>query len=218
MKKPDIERGFHKGPFSWKLLTLFGLFMILPGWAITEPMEILKTLVGVVTYVLILLFLGGGIGAFGFLVNHVFPKRSAMSYKVMCIRPGISFLVGLIITFVGFGLLIVFDGRHKVQIILFVVYLVGLLLSAIGATCRMAAHFLEPEVMKDELPIFNAHLRGGLILAATNIIPILGTIFFCGILLAGVGATLLGYFASMGGAVAALAAPDKEKPSPPGPE
>ncbi|MBI4703120.1 MAG: hypothetical protein HY744_18540 [Deltaproteobacteria bacterium] len=38
------------------------------------------------------------------------------------------------------------------------------------------------------------HLKSGLLLVGLNGVPIIGSVLFLGILLAGVGATLLGYF------------------------
>ena len=192
------------------IIVLMALFIAVPAFAaVTDSAG--EGFLGLLSVMLLIGALGVGAGAFGFMANHIFSKRSAMSYRVMTHRPGLSFAIGIIVTIVGFGLLALFQGIPPLALIVVLAYTIGLGLCGIGASVRLASQLIEPTVMQDDLPSPWAHIKGGLLLVAVNIIPILGSIFFVGILLASIGATLLGYFASIGGAVNVAAPAEKEE-------
>ena len=63
-------------------------------------------------------------------------------------------------------------------------------------------------MLEDEIPDLRQLLQGGLVLCAVNAVPILGTLLFAGVVLAAVGASLLGYFTKLGPAAKTAPAPD----------
>jgi hypothetical protein len=211
MKKKGIDSRNRPGSHFTMTVLLAGLLLIFPAFAAQEQEDVQRSIVGIGILVLLLVILGFGLGTFAFLANHIFPKRSATSYRVMCVRPGLSFLLGFIITLIGFGLLAVFGPIPSIQFLVLLAYMAGLLMFAAGATTRYVAHLVESSMMKNGIPGPLAHIKGGLILCLANILPILGTLLFLGILLAGVGATLLGYFAAMGKAAASITTVDEDQ-------
>ena len=153
------------------------------------------------------LLFGVGCGAFGFGVNQVFRARSETTLRILCARPLLSFVAGFVITVVGLGLLSIFGSSDGLVLLILIAYFCGLVAIALGASIRLAAQWIEPGVGPDDSPTATAHIRGGLILVFMNAVVLLGSVLFFGILLGGVGAVLLSYFASIGGAAAAVAEP-----------
>ncbi|MHC4945756.1 MAG: hypothetical protein ACYTG7_22320 [Planctomycetota bacterium] len=168
---------------------------------------------GVMQILLILLLFAGlglGLGPFGFLVNHMFKKRGRITHRVLCAWPRVSLLLGVLITVVGLGLLHICEPVPTIQLLIFLAYIGGLGMFGIGACVRLAARFIA-STPDEEVPELNAHIKGGLVLLFSNALPILGNLFFLCILLAGIGAAVLGYFASIGSATAAIASAEHNK-------
>jgi hypothetical protein len=187
-----------------------------PAWA-AGPGEAAASLLGLLAVVVLLLALGVATGSFAMTVNHIFRKRSNVSFKVLCARPGWSLLTGVLVTFLGLGLLALLAGAGPLQLLIMVAYLVGLALFGIAIAVRLAGRIIDPTTLEDELPDARLLLKGGLLLLALNVVPFIGTMLFAGILLAAVGATLLGYFARLTARaqpVAVTTAPAPAQPQP----
>ncbi len=200
MDKMKGNMKYHK-PYIFSAIVLSALFVAAPAYAATGVKSAGEGFIGVLSAIFLIAALGFGLGAFGFVADNIFHKRVGLSHQVLRIKPGLSFLIGIIITLVTLGLLALFQKVGFIALIILLAYLVGLALFAIGAITRLAAHIIEPSLLSGDEPGVWAYIKGGWILLAMNVIFPIGMIFFAGIFLAGVGATLLGYFASMGGAV-----------------
>jgi hypothetical protein len=162
---------------------------------------------GLASLAVLIVAMGLAVGSFSLTVNHIFRKRTTTTFQVLCRRPGWSLLAGIAITLLGLGLMAVLRGAGPVALLVLLGYLLGLLLFAIAAATRLAGRILDPASLDDELPDARLLLKAGLLLLAVNIVPFIGTMLFFGILLAAVGAALLGYFAKLGGTLRAAAAP-----------
>ncbi|MBW2523634.1 MAG: hypothetical protein JRI23_05640 [Deltaproteobacteria bacterium] len=172
-------------------------------------------LLGMLAVIVLLAAAGLAVGSFGLTVNHIFRRRATASFQVMCARPGWSLLAGFAITLVGLTLLALLAGAPPLQLLVLLAYLGALMLVGIAAAVRFAGRVIDPTTLDDELPDARLLLKGGLLLAAVNAVPLLGTMLFAGIVLAAVGATLLGYFTKPVGSVRPAATP--ESPSGPAP-
>lgn len=205
----------------WLAAAAFGATLALapPAYA-GGPGEAAASLMGLVAVVILLLAMGLAVGSFSMTVNHIFRKRSTVSFKVLCARPGWSLLAGVVVTLLGLGLLALLHAAKPLQLLVMVAYLVGLVLFAIAVAVRFAGRVIDPTTLDDEVPDARLLLKGGLLLLAVNVVPIIGTMLCAGIVLAAVGATLLGYFTRLAAktqpAVAgAAAAPAAAAPPPP---
>ena len=118
-----------------------------------------------------------------------------LTYIFLTKKPGLSLLTGIIITLVLLGILAISSSVPHLQGIILIISLLGLGIITAGCVSRLGAHIVEPQIIEDELPSAWAHIKGGLVLMAVNIVVLVGNIFFIGLLLAGAGATLLSYFA-----------------------
>ncbi len=176
---------------------------------------IFETVLTLIAIVITALGAGVGLGCFGLTIGAIFRRRTEQTVRVMRARPALSTAIGTAITIVGLGVLAIFEGREVLQLMVFVAYLVALLLFAGGAAVRLAANWIEPSATPDVAPDASACVKAGLVLVLLNVVPVLGTIVFCGIALCGVGATLVTYFASMGGAAVAVARTAEPPPLPP---
>ncbi len=163
---------------------------------------------GVLTGIFGVAALGFGLGAFGIVVNHIFYKRTVLAYVFLRKKPGWSFLTGVIVTLLGLGLVALFQGVETIQGIIMLLYLLGLGMFGIGAVMRLAGYIVEPPIIEDSLPSTWAFIKGGFVFMAVNIVVIIGNALAIGVLIAGVGATLLSYFAGMGSAVSDVANSD----------
>jgi vacuolar-type H+-ATPase subunit I/STV1 len=169
------------------------------------PGQAAASLLGLLAIIVLLLAMGMAAGSFAMTVNHIFRRRSHVSFKVLCSRPGWSLLTGMVVTLLGMGLMALLRGAPPLQLLIMGAYLIGLALFAIAVAVRLAGRVLDPTTLDDELPDARLLLKGGLLLLAINAVPFIGTMLFAGILLAAVGATLLGYFTSRTGARRPLA-------------
>lgn len=167
-----------------------------------------QDLPGVLAGLLIIAGLGFALGCLGLVVNHIFHRRALVVYIFMSRKPGLSLLTGIIITLVVFGLMVILQSVPQLQGLILLIALIGLGLFTMGAVSRLAAQIVEPRLIEDDLPGTWAHIKGGLVLMAMNIILIVGNALFIGVLLAGIGATLLSYFTG----VASLPPAPGEKP------
>jgi len=174
------------------------LFIAVPAFAAVGKVQVAEKgpqdLPGVLAGLLIVAGLGFALGCLGLVVNHIFHRRAMITYIFMSRKPGLSLLMGIIITLVVFGLLVILQSVPQLQGIILFIALIGLGLFTMGAVSRLAAQIVEPRLIEDELPGTWAHIKGGLVLMAMNIILIVGNALFIGVLLAGIGATLLSYF------------------------
>jgi hypothetical protein len=162
--------------------------------------------------------LGVAFGCFGATVSHVFSGRSTVTFKVLCRRPGWSLLAGTLVTLLALGLLALLRGAGPLQVVVLLGFLGGLLLFAIAAATRLAGRLVDRGLLEDEVPELRLLLQGGLVLVAVNAVPIVGTLLFAGILLAAIGASLLGYFTKIEPAAAtSRAAPASTAPAPEAP-
>ncbi len=179
-------------------LTLFSVMALaLPAQAGATPEHPGVGLVKLAAVIVLLGALGIGLGSFGLTVNNVFRQRSAASFELMCNRPKLSLLVGVLVTALGFGLLAILHGAGPLQLLVLLCYLGGLGIFGLASAARLSAQHIQTSPL-GELPGAGAHVRGGVVLTAINAVPIIGTVLFVGILLTGVGASLLGYFARFG--------------------
>jgi hypothetical protein len=210
--------------WGWKAIGLaaFGAALVIPAAARADgPLEgPAPGLLGLLSLAVLLAGLGLGFGCLGATVGHLFAKRVAVTFKVLCRRPGWSLLAGALVTLLGLGLLVLLHGAKPLALLVLLGYLGSLLLFAVAAATRLAGRLVGRGMLEDELPDVRLLLQGGLVLVAVNAVPILGTLLFVGILLAAVGASLLGYFTKVGptpGAPApsgvAGAAPDGSPPA-----
>ena len=158
-------------------------------------------LLKLVAVLVLLVAVGFGLGSFGLTVNNLFRQRSALTFGVMCSRPKLSLATGVAVTLLGLVLLAVLKVAPPLQLLVMVAYLGALGLFALGGAARLAGQHVEPAPLNGELPGARAHVKGGVVLTAVNAVPIMGTVLFLGILLAGVGASLLAYFAHFSGPV-----------------
>jgi len=171
-------------------------------------------LYGLLSLALLLAGLGLAVGAFSLAVSRIFKGRSTVTYQVLRRRPGISLLTGVLTTAVAFGLLAVSAPIPAVPGLVLLAFLLGLGQFAIAAAGRLGSAFIDPVTDEGEPPDARAQLKGGLLLVGLNAVPILGSILFFGILLAGIGATLLGYFSGMGSRLQRVAAPAEAAAAP----
>ncbi len=178
--------------------TLFSLMVLaLPAQAAATPEHPGVGLVKLVALIVLLAALGIGLGSFGLTVNNVFRQRCTTSFELMCNRPKLSLLVGVLVTALGFGLLAILHGAGPLQLLVLLAYFGGVGIFGLASAARLSAQHIQPSPVA-ELPGVGAHVRGGVVLTAINAVPIIGTVLFIGILLTGVGASLLGYFARFG--------------------
>jgi len=165
-------------------------------------------LLGLLTLAVLLMGLGLGFGCFGATVSHVFAGRTAVTFKVLYRKPGWSLLAGTLITLLGLGLLGLLRGAPPLQLVVLLGFFGFLLMFAIPTATRLAGRLVDRNMLEDEIPDLRQLLQGGLVLCAVNAVPILGTLLFAGVLLAAVGASLLGYFTKLGPAAKTAPAPD----------
>jgi hypothetical protein len=199
----SISEVTRKRIYRWALIipAISAIFLItapaFAGAGTAKGTELTGALAGIFGVALV----GFGLGAFGLIVNHIFYKRTVLTYIIMKKKPGMSFLVGLVFTLLGLGLVALFQGTEWLQGIIMLLYLLGLGMFGIGAVIRLAAHIVEPRIIEDELPTTWAFIKGGFIFMAINIVVVIGNALAIGTLIAGVGATMMSYFAGMGKAV-----------------
>jgi len=143
--------------------------------------------------------LGFGLGCFAFVVNKLFRKRSAVAFEVMQRKPKLSMVTGAAVSLLTFGFIASLHGKGGLQFIILLTYLCTLGAFALSSLVRLSARFLMPPQLASELPDPRAHIKGGILILAVNVVPIIGSVLFFGILLAGVGSALLSYFASFDG-------------------
>lgn len=204
-------------PARIALLMLF--FFSFTGFAVEPSLqEIGELILAIILIVFFLAGLGLGLGSFGFLVNRVFPNRSRLSFKVMRVKPVLSFVVGIVVTILGFALLGMLEGADNLQLAVLLLYFVGLFMFGAGTTARLGAQFIDSTVLEDEVPCAGAHVKAGLLLLFSNALPILGTLFFLGILVTGIGASLISYFVSIGNVSASITLDEKKEKPPKLPE
>ena len=163
---------------------------------------------------MLLVILGLAMGSLGLTVGHIFKRRTNITYRVMCSRPGWSLLTGFFATIMGLGMIAVLRMVKPLQLVVLIALLVGLVMFGLAAVARLGARVLEPSLLDEEQPGPRAALQGGVLLLAINAVPLLGTIVFVGMVLAGIGATLLGYFAGFGNALKGATAEASNPPSP----
>ena len=168
-------------------------------------------LVQLLALIVLLLALGFGLGAFGLTVNNLFRRRAEITFEVMRRRPKLALLAGIVVTLLGQRLLAVLRGAPPLQLLILLAYLGFLGQFGLACAARLMGQHLEPSLLAGELPGARAHVKGGILLTAVNAVPILGSCLFFGILLAGIGASLLGYFAVFRKAPAAVA---EQQPAP----
>ena len=161
-----------------------------PGPAAAGLLQLLALLV-------LMAAIGFGLGAFGLTVSQLVRRRADLSFAVLKRRPRLALLVGVLVTVLGLGLLAILRGAPALQLLVLVAYLAGLALVGLASAARLAAEHLEG-VVADGLPSPRAFVRGSMLLVGVNAVPVLGSALFLGILLAAIGATLLGYFVAFG--------------------
>ncbi len=205
----------RKVAIRWALIftvTIIVGLIAVPAFAAVGKVQVAEKgpqdLPGVLAGLLIVAGLGFALGCLGLVVNHIFHRRAMITYIFMSRKPGLSLLTGIIITLVVFGLMVILQSVPQLQGLILLIALIGLGLFTMGAVSRLAAQIVEPQLIEDDLPGTWAHIKGGLVLMAMNIILIVGNALFIGVLLAGIGATLLSYFTG----VASLPVVPGEKP------
>ena len=215
----DEHSLWSKWPRAWTtgLMAAALVLWAHPAQAAPKPDNPVHAFVGLLTVAVLLVVLGLAVGSFGLTVNHVFRQRSGAAFGVMRQRPGLSLLAGVLITVLGLGLIAVLQVAPPLQLLVLLAFLIGLASFAIGAAARLTGSVVEPlpaGVGGDGPPDARAHVKGGLVLISLNVVPILGSILCFGILLSGVGATLLSYFSAFGPKQPAAA---QAPPAPPAP-
>ena len=180
-----------------------------PAQAAPMPAMAAAGLLKLVAVIVLLLALGFGLGSFGLTVNNLFRHRSALTFGVMCARPKLSLATGVAVTLLGLLLLAILRPAPPLQLLVLVTYLGALGMFALGSAARLGGQHVEPAPLNGELPGARAHVKGGMVLTAVNAVPIMGSVLFVGILLTGIGASLLAYFARFSGPVAASSEPGK---------
>jgi len=175
--------------------TFLAVVLLAPPALAAPPGAAAAGLVQLLALIVLLLGLGFGLGAFGLTVNNLFRRRAEITFEVMRRRPKLALATGIAVTLLGLGLLAVLRGAPPLQLLVLLCYLGFLAQFALACAARLVGQYLEPSLLAGELPGARAHVKGGVLLTAVNAVPILGSCLFLGILLTGIGASLLGYFA-----------------------
>lgn len=204
-----------RAPFCRRALALCTVLTLtclsVPAFAAPGPESAADGLLKLVAVLVLLLAVGFGLGSFGLTVNNLFRNRAALTFGVLCARPKLSLVTGVVVTLLGLVLLAVLKGAPPLQLVILVAYLGALGLFALGTATRLAGQHVEPAPLNGELPGARAHVKGGVVLTSVNAVPIMGSLLFVGILLASVGASLLAYFARFNGPVGVASAPSEGK-------
>ncbi len=175
--------------------SLLAIVLLAPPAFAASPGAAAAGLVQLLALIVLLIGLGFGLGAFGLTVNNLFRRRAEITFEVMRRRPKLALTAGIVVTLLALGLLAVLRGAPPLQLLILLSYLGFLGQFALAGAARLIGQYLEPSLLVGELPGARAHVKGGVLLTAVNAVPILGSCLFFGILLTGIGASLLGYFA-----------------------
>lgn len=151
-------------------------------------------LLGILAVSALLAVVGAALGCLGHTVAHLFRGRTRATFVVLRAKPGWSLLAGLMVTICALGLLRVLRAAPPLQLVVLVVFVGFLAFFALAAATRLAAQLVDPSLLDEELPSLRVVVPAGLLLLALNAVPVLGTVLFVAIVLAALGATLLGYF------------------------
>lgn len=172
-----------------------------------------ESLLAVTTILLVGIAGGIGIGAFGLVAHRVFRRRAKRVDRLVRTRPGLSLATGIAITIATLALLSIVAEAEGLPLLVLLAYGTGLFMFAATAAVRLAADTVDASPTLDDPMSARSAVSGGLLIVFMNALPILGSLLLGGILLAGVGAALLSYFASIGVAAAGVVG-DDPKPAP----
>lgn len=176
--------------------------------------QAVESLLALTTIVIAAVAGGIGLGAFGLLAHRIFRRRARMTDRILRTRPGLSLATGIAISIAALAMLSIVAGTEGLPVLVLFAYGSGLAMFAASAAVRLAADTVEATPTLDEPMTARAAVSGGLLLVFMNALLVLGSVLFFGILLAGVGAALLSYFASVRVAAASVVQdePDAMRP------
>ena len=150
----------------------------------------------IVAALVLLLALGFGCGAVALTVNNVFRNRAANAYQTLRQRPKASLAAGAAVSAATLLLLALLGVAPALQLLVLLAYLGLVGLFGLAAAIRLLGQHVGSG-SSTELPSAGAHVTGGVVLMALNVVPIVGSLLFIGLLLAGIGAASLRYLAAV---------------------